>query len=220
VWRRASSSTRSCPSLTRSCLLSVRRWPPRVSRVRKLQAITGLWDPAIITTMPPRWAQCPITEIAALAWFRPRGRAREIMLEHNRSLETFKDELTTKKQELRRRIEQRRNEIMVDRDPDDEGAHAVDRASRDFAALNIEREMRTLAEIESSLHRLARGQYGVCAGCSAEIPVARLEALPWTRLCVDCAGGGVREDSGPSQPVSAAVLRRSSLARSAGAGRR
>jgi len=89
------------------------------------------------------------------------------MLEHNRSLETFKDELTTKKQELRRRIEQRRNEIMVDRDPDDEGAHAVDRASRDFAALNIEREMRTLAEIESSLHRLALGQYGVCAGCSS-----------------------------------------------------
>ena len=114
------------------------------------------------------------------------------MREQKRSLKTFKNELTAKQQELRMRIEQRRNEIMVDRDPDDEGARAVDQASRDLAAINMEREMRTLAEVESSLRRLASGNYGNCASCDAEIPAARLEALPWTHLCVDCAGGGIQ----------------------------
>jgi DnaK suppressor protein len=122
------------------------------------------------------------------------------MREQKLSLKMFKDELTAKQQELCMRIERRRNEIMVDRDPDDEGARAVDQASRDFAAFNMEREMRTLAEIESSLRRLASGNYGICASCDAEIPVARLEALPWTRLCVDCAGRGIERDPRPSQP--------------------
>ncbi len=118
------------------------------------------------------------------------------MPEPKRSLKTLQDELNARKRELSMRIEQRRSEILVEADPDDEGARAVDLASRDFAAFNIEREMQMLAEIEASLRRMDTGEYGICVSCEAEIPVARLEALPWTRLCVECAGRGSRI-SGP-----------------------
>jgi RNA polymerase-binding transcription factor DksA len=35
------------------------------------------------------------------------------------------------------------------------------------------------------LQRIDRGEYGRCIDCGREIPVARLEAVPWTLYCVD-----------------------------------
>jgi RNA polymerase-binding transcription factor len=109
------------------------------------------------------------------------------MHEDKRSLQNLRDALSAKKLELSTRIERRRSEIAVDGDPDDEGARAVGLASRDFAAFNMELEMKTLEEIDSSLRRIDSGEYGICSVCAAEIPSARLKALPWTRLCLVCA---------------------------------
>ena len=44
-----------------------------------------------------------------------------------------------------------------------------------------------LAQVEEALDRLAAGVYGRCIECGKPIPVARLEALPYTKLCVGCA---------------------------------
>jgi DnaK suppressor protein len=43
-----------------------------------------------------------------------------------------------------------------------------------------------LDEIDLALARLDDGSYGVCAGCSNEIPPRRLQALPFATLCVSC----------------------------------
>ncbi len=40
--------------------------------------------------------------------------------------------------------------------------------------------------IEEAIHRIDAGTYGICMDCEDEIPATRLEAVPWTRLCVDC----------------------------------
>ncbi len=40
--------------------------------------------------------------------------------------------------------------------------------------------------IEEAIHRIDAGTYGICLDCENEIPAARLEAVPWTRLCVEC----------------------------------
>jgi len=45
---------------------------------------------------------------------------------------------------------------------------------------------KALNEIEDALKRLGDGVYGACLGCSREIPRERLEAMPQTRLCIDC----------------------------------
>ena len=43
-----------------------------------------------------------------------------------------------------------------------------------------------LAEIDAALKRLEAGTYGICTNGGEPIPVARLEALPWATLCIEC----------------------------------
>ncbi len=44
-----------------------------------------------------------------------------------------------------------------------------------------------LDEVEHALVKLDQGTYGVCEKCQRPINVARLEAMPAARLCIDCA---------------------------------
>jgi DnaK suppressor protein len=104
----------------------------------------------------------------------------------------FRSLLQQKKNELVQRLYERRSELHGDSDPDDEAAVAVQSVVKELALSNMEREIRTLAEVELSLRRLATGQYGICGSCGQPIPEARLRALPWSRLCVECAGGGIQ----------------------------
>ncbi|HTC61953.1 MAG TPA: TraR/DksA family transcriptional regulator [Candidatus Saccharimonadales bacterium] len=96
-------------------------------------------------------------------------------------------QLASQRNELRLRIDRHRMDAVSDRDLDDEAAAAVENATKDMLAVTLERERRTLNEVELALTRLKKGEYGVCDHCGTEIPKARLEALPWARLCVHCA---------------------------------
>lgn len=44
-----------------------------------------------------------------------------------------------------------------------------------------------LRQIEKALARLESGEYGRCEICGKEIPLERLEAVPWTTLCIEDA---------------------------------
>ncbi|HMO09810.1 MAG TPA: TraR/DksA family transcriptional regulator [Paracoccaceae bacterium] len=41
--------------------------------------------------------------------------------------------------------------------------------------------------IRAALDRIAAGDYGLCARCGQDIPPARLDAIPSTPLCRNCA---------------------------------
>ena len=45
---------------------------------------------------------------------------------------------------------------------------------------------RLVKAIEDALMRIRTGTFGVCGACKHPIPKARLEAVPWTRLCRNC----------------------------------
>lgn len=45
---------------------------------------------------------------------------------------------------------------------------------------------RLLRAIEEGLARIERGTFGACAACGQPISAARLDAVPWTRLCRNC----------------------------------
>ena len=45
----------------------------------------------------------------------------------------------------------------------------------------------TLTDVERALAKLDEGTYGICDRCGATISPERLEARPWTALCVACA---------------------------------
>jgi RNA polymerase-binding protein DksA len=97
--------------------------------------------------------------------------------------------LASKRQEIASRLDQHRAGVLVEREPDDEGAEAHLNYSREFALTTLERERRTLSEIEQALARVKTGEYGVCPLCGKKLPEARLRAIPWARLCVPCAEG-------------------------------
>ena len=42
-------------------------------------------------------------------------------------------------------------------------------------------------KIEATPVRLARGEYGRCGDCGADIPFDRLKVEPWAERCVPCA---------------------------------
>jgi DnaK suppressor protein len=47
-------------------------------------------------------------------------------------------------------------------------------------------DAKILQAIEEALYRLEKGTYGVCRDCGDPIAPARLEAIPWTRVCITC----------------------------------
>ena len=51
---------------------------------------------------------------------------------------------------------------------------------------------RALADIELALLRMSTGRYGICRSCEAPLPLALLEAIPKTTLCLPCQPGSER----------------------------
>jgi DnaK suppressor protein len=63
---------------------------------------------------------------------------------------------------------------------------ALDSVQDEISSQLAEVESRELARIEYALERMRSGQYGVCEGCGANIPMARLNALPYATYCIKC----------------------------------
>jgi len=63
-------------------------------------------------------------------------------------------------------------------------------ASRDGVYLN---------QIEKALDRIEKGTFGRCRVCDCEIPIARLEAVPTTKVCVPCKEVENIPDNGSGQ---------------------
>ena len=47
-------------------------------------------------------------------------------------------------------------------------------------------DAKILQAIEEALWRIEKGTYGVCRDCGEPIAEARLNAIPWTRVCITC----------------------------------
>src|SRR5215510_5623013 len=79
----------------------------------------------------------------------------------------------------------------------DEGIDQYDLASeersREINLILSDRDRDKLQAIEDALERIEDGSYGICEQCEEEIAPERLEALPFTRLCVTCQGETEKE---------------------------
>ena len=63
---------------------------------------------------------------------------------------------------------------------------ALDSVQDEISSQLAEVESRELARIEYALERMREGQFGICEGCGASIPMARLNALPYATYCITC----------------------------------
>ena len=63
---------------------------------------------------------------------------------------------------------------------------ALDAAQDEISSQLAEVESRELANIERALERIRDGEYGLCDHCGGNIPLARLQALPYATSCIRC----------------------------------
>ncbi len=75
---------------------------------------------------------------------------------------------------------------------------ALDSAQDEISSQLAEVESRELTRIEDALERMRNGQYGECEACGCPIPMARLQALPYAALCIECQREAERENGGGS----------------------
>src|SRR6202158_6460332 len=47
-------------------------------------------------------------------------------------------------------------------------------------------DAKILQAIEEALWRIEKGTYGACRDCGEPIAGARVNAIPWTRVCISC----------------------------------
>lgn len=71
-----------------------------------------------------------------------------------------------------------------DQHPADQATETFER-ERDLAM--EENEQVILRESEAALKKIENGTYGTCERCGKPIGVARLEAIPYTPYCIECA---------------------------------
>jgi RNA polymerase-binding transcription factor DksA len=82
--------------------------------------------------------------------------------------------------------------LAAEREP---GDTQFDEESGEGDTLNVERERdlalsasatQAVEDIDAAIHRMDTGRYGVCERCGKKIAMARLEALPFAALCIEC----------------------------------
>jgi len=63
-------------------------------------------------------------------------------------------------------------------------AHSVSARETSYEIGSV--ESRAVAQIDYVLQRIDSGKYGICEDCGKRIPAARLRAVPFAYLCVEC----------------------------------
>lgn len=58
---------------------------------------------------------------------------------------------------------------------------------QEFTLGLIENEQETLEQINQALDRIAAGTFGTCQECGEPIARQRVQALPYTPFCIECA---------------------------------
>jgi DnaK suppressor protein len=112
------------------------------------------------------------------------------------TLDRFRKRLEEERERLEglvRDIEAEREEVRLtetssDRSPDPNTAEGGSLAFEMEKELSLwQNAQDILAKIEEAMSRIDEGTYGTCDECGNAIPVARLDAIPYTKLCVDCS---------------------------------
>ena len=79
----------------------------------------------------------------------------------------------------------------------DEADRAGQHDGREVALAGLDADATRLSEVDAALQRIKDDTYGNCEESGEPIPVARLNALPWTRFCR--AAAERRERAGQSE---------------------
>jgi DnaK suppressor protein len=105
------------------------------------------------------------------------------------------DRFRTSLEELRGDLRQQLTDLGAN--PDEDSLEGVDfdfgfadsaqsTAERGKVLALVDRLRDQLASVERAMHKIEDGTYGMCDRCGEPINKERLEALPYSTLCVSC----------------------------------
>lgn len=101
---------------------------------------------------------------------------------------------------IRRRLIRRRNQLFaryraeLERadELDEKQPEDIERATEQWDAKVLSKlgevDAQALFDVVSAIRRIDSGTYGTCVECGDEIPTDRLDAMPATATCIECAG--------------------------------
>ncbi len=105
-----------------------------------------------------------------------------------KKLEAFKKRLESRQQDLRRTVT--RNQADGRTTDEDTAQDIADRAAssytKEFLFSQSNNDRQLLQMVDKALARIREGSFGECISCGKEINSKRLEAVPWTRHCIEC----------------------------------
>ncbi len=105
-----------------------------------------------------------------------------------KKLDYFRKRLESRQQELRRTVSRTEQDgRSVDEDSaQDIADRAASSYTKEFLFHQSNNDRQLLAMVEGALERMRQGSFGECISCGKEINAKRLEAVPWTRHCIEC----------------------------------
>jgi DnaK suppressor protein len=137
-------------------------------------------------------APAKASPVKAVAKALPAAKPKPVKSPLNKKeMEPYRRLLLELKSKLIRdvQVNQDASNESTDGDVLDLADQASDSYDKDLANSLSEAERGRLASVEHALKRVADGVYGLCDTCSKPIPLARLQVLPFAKLCVPCQQG-------------------------------
>jgi DnaK suppressor protein len=105
-----------------------------------------------------------------------------------KKLDYFRKRLESRQQDLRRMVSRTEQDgRTVDEDSaQDIADRAASSYNKEFLFHQSNNDRQLLQMVENALDRIRKGSFGECISCGKEINPKRLEAVPWTRHCIEC----------------------------------
>lgn len=107
---------------------------------------------------------------------------------NNEQIQQFKQRLIEMKSQVTRAIEGSKREVTAPDEAKGYSQHSADEGTDDFVKqINLEvtnKEFGLLRQIDRALEKIDENTYGLCDITEEEIPVKRLEAIPYATMTV------------------------------------
>ncbi|HEX4489157.1 MAG TPA: TraR/DksA family transcriptional regulator [Terriglobales bacterium] len=105
-----------------------------------------------------------------------------------KKLDYFRKRLEVRQEELRRIVTRTEHDgrTVDEGTAQDVADRAASSYTKEFLFSQSNNDRRILAQVDGALIRIRGGEFGECISCGKEINAKRLEAVPWTRHCIEC----------------------------------
>jgi len=102
-------------------------------------------------------------------------------------LKNIRKQLEEQRQTLAEQISAEESKLVLQTTQNpDRSSLAMEYATHERDLALYEKNHYHLTQITAALERIDSGTYGICENCGKEIHPARLEALPYATLCINC----------------------------------